>query len=94
MQAAAYFGGGCAAGGGLSSKGRVSAGSYAICEKVLEHRPALLMPARRLCFGGSQIGSIEMGLTRMRTGMRNILRPTGKGGSIHAHASGPFSTYI
>ncbi|XP_020581164.1 plastidic glucose transporter 4 [Phalaenopsis equestris] len=88
MQTAAFSCRGSVAGAGISSKGRGSTGVYAIRERGLGHKTALLMPVRRFCFGEARIGSIEMRLTRMRTGMEKVFRPTGKAGSIRAHAAG------
>ncbi|KAI0497144.1 hypothetical protein KFK09_023472 [Dendrobium nobile] len=81
-------GSGIVAGAGLSIKGRVSVGYCVIRERGLDHKPALFMPVRRFCCGGTRIGLVEMGLTRMKTGMESVLRPSGKAGSIRASAAG------
>ncbi|KAL0910663.1 hypothetical protein M5K25_021665 [Dendrobium thyrsiflorum] len=81
-------GAGIVAGAGVSVKGRVSVGHCFIRERVLGHKPALFMPVRRFCCGGTRIGLLEMGLTRMKTGMESVLRPIGKAGSIRASAAG------
>ncbi|KAK8914552.1 Plastidic glucose transporter 4 [Platanthera zijinensis] len=90
MQSASISGGGSVASVGRARGSRVYAGFCGIREIGLGNKSDLLMPGRSLCCAGTRIGSIEMGITRMRAGMENILRSKRETVSIRPHAGGDF----
>ncbi|PKA63545.1 Plastidic glucose transporter 4 [Apostasia shenzhenica] len=73
----------------ISSGGSLAGSRFcAIRGRGLWHRVDLSMPERRLCCGGTRVRSIQIGITRMRTGMEMVFRSKERALSTRAQASG------